>query len=179
MPHSERYSTVAIVLHWLIALLVVVQFGWGWGMQEIPKNPPGQRAAAFNVHKSLGITIFSLMALRLAWRARHPPPALPPMPPWQARLAKSTHALLYVLLLAMPVVGYVGSVFSGYPVKFFGLVLPAWGSARPEVKDLMSAVHLWMSWALAAAFAMHMAGVAKHTFINRDSLLRRMGFGHA
>ena len=175
MP-SERYTTVAIVLHWLIALMVVVQFGLGWGMQEIAKKPPGPRAEAFNLHKSLGLTIFALMALRVAWRVRHPPPALPPMPRWQARLAKSTHVLLYVALVAMPVAGYLGSVFSGYPVKFFGMALPAWGSARPDLKELMSAAHLWISWALAAAFAAHLAGVAKHTFIERDGLLRRMAW---
>ena len=173
MP-PERYTTVAVILHWLIALLVVVQFGLGWGMQEIPKKPPGPRAEAFNLHKSLGLTIFALMALRVTWRVRHPPPALPPMPRWQARLANSTHVLLYVALVAMPIAGYLGSVFSGYPVRFFGLALPAWGAARPDLKELMSAAHLWISWALAAAFAAHMAGVAKHTFINRDGLLRRM-----
>jgi cytochrome b561 len=174
MVPPGRYSSIAIILHWFIALLVVVQFGLGWGMQEIAKKPPGPRAEAFNLHKSLGLTLFALMALRIAWRARHAPPALPPMPRWQARLAGSTHALLYFALLAMPVAGYLGSVFSGYPVRFFGLALPAWGSANPGLKDLMSAVHLGSSWVLAAAFAVHLAGVAKHTFIDRDGLLRRM-----
>jgi cytochrome b561 len=173
----DRYTTVAIVLHWLIALLVVAQFGLGWGMQEIGKNPPGPRAEAFNLHKSLGLTIFALMALRLAWRARHPAPALPPMPGWQAVLAKCTHALLYVALVAMPLAGYLGSEFSGYPVRFFGLTLPGWASARPDVKELMSALHLGLSWALAAAVATHLAGVAKHIFIDRDNLLGRMGVG--
>jgi cytochrome b561 len=177
MSGTERYTTVAIVLHWLIALLVVVQFGLGWGMQEIAKKPPGPRAEAFNLHKSLGLTIFALMALRLAWRARHPAPALPPMPRWQARLAKCTHALLYVALVTMPLAGYGGSEFSGYPVKFFGLTLPGWGIARPDLKELMSAVHFWMSWVLAAAVVTHLAGVAKHIFIDRDNLLGRMGVG--
>lgn len=177
--HDDRYTTVAVVLHWLVAALVVVQFALGWGMQEISKAPPGPRADAFNLHKSLGITIFALMALRLGWRIRHSPPPLPPMPRWQARLAKSTHALLYGALLAMPLAGYAGSVYSGYPVKFFGLTLPAWGSARPDLKDLMSAVHLWTSWALAAAVATHLAGAAKHTFVDRDGLIRRMGMGRA
>lgn len=171
-----RYTSIAIILHWFVALLVVAQFGLGWGMQEIAKKPPGQRADAYNLHKSLGLTIFALMALRVAWRARHAPPALPPMPRWQARLATSTHALLYVALVAMPAAGYLGSAFSGYPVKFFGLALPTWSSANPGLKDLMSGVHLWLSWALAAAFAAHLAGVAKHTFIDRDGLLRRMSW---
>lgn len=177
--HGDRYTTVAIALHWLVAALVVVQFALGWGMQEISKAPPGPRADAYNLHKSLGITIFALMALRLGWRMRHRPPPLPPVPRWQARLAKSTHALLYGALVAMPLAGYAGSVYSGYPVKFFGLTLPAWGGARPDLKDLMSAVHFWTSWVLAAAVATHLAGVAKHTFVDRDGLMRRMGVGRA
>jgi len=68
VPASDRYSRTAIALHWLIAALVILQFGWGWWMQEIPKQPVGPRVDAFNLHKSIGMTIFALMAARLAWR---------------------------------------------------------------------------------------------------------------
>ena len=85
-----RYTRTAIALHWLIAILVLGQFAWGWWMQEIPKQPVGPRVDAFNLHKSIGMTIFALMVLRLAWRVGHPAPALPPMPRvagarWRAR----------------------------------------------------------------------------------------------
>ena len=81
---TSRYTRTAIALHWLVAVLVIAQIAWGWWMQEIPKQPVGPRVDAFNLHKSVGMTIFALMALRLGWRLGHPPPPLPAMPGWQA-----------------------------------------------------------------------------------------------
>src|SRR5215211_2442434 len=98
MLHSERYTRIAILLHWCIALAVIVQFTWGWVMQTIAKQPPGLRADAFNVHKSVGLTILALMIVRALWRWSHPPPPLPAMPAWQARLARANHVALYVCL---------------------------------------------------------------------------------
>ena len=132
---APRYTTTAIALHWSIAVLVVGQFAWGWWMQEIPKQPVGQRVDAFNLHKSCGLLILALMLFRLGWRIGHPAPALPAMPRWQATLANATHVTLYVALIAMPVSGYLGSVFSGYPVKFFGVTLPSWAPKSEPIKD--------------------------------------------
>ena len=175
MSASEaRYTRVAIALHWLVAALVLVQVAWGWGMQEIPKQPPGLRADAFNVHKSIGLTIFALMLVRLGWRLRHPPPPLPPLPRWQSMLARGNHAVLYVALFVMPIAGYLGSVFSGYPVKAFGVTWTAWGWKDDSIKAAMSLVHLWTSWVLVGAIGLHLAGVAKHAIVERDGLMRRM-----
>lgn len=176
MNSQSRYTTVAIVLHWLVAAIVLAQFPLGWWMQEIPKQPPGPRVEAFNLHKSIGFVILALMMVRIAWRLGHPSPPLPAMPRWQARLAGATHLLLYAVLVALPVTGYLGSAFSGYPVKFFGLTLPDWAGKQPQLKEWMSAAHLALAWMLAAAFAAHMAGVAKHVLVNRDGLLWRMGW---
>jgi len=174
---SDRYTSVAIALHWLVAALVVGQIAWGWWMQEIPKQPVGPRVDAFNLHKSVGLTVLALMLVRLGWRLGHPPPPLPPLPPWQARLAASTHALLYVLLVLLPVVGYLGSVFSGYPVKFYGIALPAWGWKDSGLKDLCATIHLWGSQVLVALIALHVAGALKHALVEGDGLLARMGVG--
>ena len=178
MKDAGRYTRFAVAMHWIVAAILFVQYPLGWLMQLIPKSPPGQRAEVFNLHKSIGLTLLALMVVRLAWRLAHRPPQLPPMPPWQAWLAKINHALLYAALIAMPLAGYLGSVFSGYPVRFFGIVLPSWGAKNPALKDLMSQVHLTLAWILAAAFALHMAGVAKH-LLDRDGLLRRMGWSRA
>ncbi|HEY5861915.1 MAG TPA: cytochrome b/b6 domain-containing protein, partial [Casimicrobiaceae bacterium] len=77
MSPSDRYTRTAIALHWIIALAVIAQFTWGWVMLTIPKQPPGLRADAFNLHKSVGLTILALMILRALWRWRHPAPPLP------------------------------------------------------------------------------------------------------
>jgi cytochrome b561 len=177
VPHSERYTRTAILLHWLIALAVVAQFTWGWWMQGIPKQPPGMRVDAFNLHKSVGLTLLALMTLRLLWRWRHPAPSLPAMPQWQLRLAHFNHALIYVALFAQPLAGYLGSVYSGYPVKVFGVTLPAWGQSDPALKQFFGAAHLVVSWVLAGAIGLHVAAALKHAFVDRDGLLSRMGIG--
>jgi cytochrome b561 len=173
---APRYTTVAIILHWGIAVLVVGQVAWGWWMQEIPKQPVGPRVDAYNLHKSFGLCLLALMLFRLGWRIGHPPPPLPAMPVWQARLATVTHFTLYAALIAMPLAGYLGSVWSGYPVKWFGITLPGWGTNRPELKDLMSAIHLAVSFVLVGAILLHITGAAKHA-IAADGLLARMGIG--
>jgi cytochrome b561 len=99
------------------------------------------------------------------------------MPVWQARLAHLNHALLYTVLFVMPVAGYLGSVFSGFPVKFFGMTLPAWGWQDASLKDFFSLVHYGTSWVLAGAVALHVGAALKHALLDRDGLLARMGIG--
>jgi cytochrome b561 len=171
---SDRYTGTAIALHWLIAVLVVAEFAWGWWMQSIPKQPPGFRADAFNLHKSVGLAILLLMVARLAWRLAHRPPALPPMPAWNARLAHANHALMYAALFALTVGGYLGSAWSGYPVLFFGQPLPAWAGHHPLLKEAASGVHLAASWVIGVAFALHVGGTAKHALVDRNGTLARM-----
>jgi cytochrome b561 len=176
MELASRYTRTAVVLHWVVAAIVLAQFPLGWWMQDIPKQPPGPRAEMFNLHKSIGLAVLGLMVARLAWRMGHVPPALPPMPRWQAMAARSTHWLLYALLIGMPLTGYLGSVYSGYPVKFFGMTLPSWAARDAQLKEWMGTAHLVLSWALLAAFGLHILGVAKHMLVQRDGLLRRMSW---
>jgi cytochrome b561 len=170
---SARYTTVAVVLHWLVAAILVAQFAWGWTMQQIPKQPSGLRADAFNLHKSIGLVLLALMLIRLGWRLLHPPPALAGLPRWQRTLAEWTHRLLYVSLVVQPVAGYLGSVFSGYPVKWFGITLPAWGWQSVALKDAMSAIHLANSFVLLALVLLHVAGALRHALAG-DGYVRRM-----
>jgi cytochrome b561 len=131
------------------------------------------RADAYNFHTSIGLTLLALMLVRLAWRLAHRPPPLPAMPVWEARLARATHVALYAALLAMPIAGYLGSVWSGYPVKWFGLTLPAWGDAIPAMKDAMSAFHYVTSFALLALVVLHIAGALRHV-LRGEPIVRRM-----
>jgi len=173
MSRSDAYTRTAVVLHWLVAALVLAQFIWGWVMQSIPKHPVGLRADAFNLHKSVGLVILALMLLRLGWRLAHPAPPFPPMPPWQARIARSTHVLIYIALFTMPLAGYLGSVWSGYPVKWFGIVLPSWMPRNDALKDAMSTLHLCTSFVLGTAVLLHVAGALRHA-LARDGVMGRM-----
>ena len=177
MSTSERYTRTAIALHWLIAILVIFQFAWGWWMQGIPKQPVGPRVDAFNLHKSIGMTIFALMLVRILWRMAHRPPPLPELPSWQAKAARITHFLLYAALVVQPLAGYLGSEWSGFPVKFFGVTLPSWAGKNAVLKDLMSTAHLATSWVIAAIVVLHVAAALKHAFVDRNGLLARMGIG--
>lgn len=145
-------------------------------MQQIPKSPPGMRADAYNFHKSIGITLLALMLFRLGWRLAHRPPAFPAMPRWQARAARVTHVALYVALIVMPLAGYLGSAWSGYPVKWFGITLPAWASAIPALKEWMSTVHFVTSWVLLSLVALHVAGALQHA-LRGDGIMARMALG--
>jgi cytochrome b561 len=158
----------------LIAAAVLALIGWGWWMQTIPKNPVGPRVDAFNLHKSIGMMVLLLMLVRIGWRTRHRPPPFLPMPQWQARLARVVHLLFYVCLIIQPVSGYLGSAFSGYPVRFFGVVLPAWAPKNDALKDALSIVHLVNSWVLVGALALHLAGTVKHVLLERGSAWRRI-----
>ena len=176
---NARYTRTAIALHWLIAALVILQFAWGWWMQEIPKQPVGPRVDAFNLHKSVGMTILALMVVRILWRIGHRPPPLPSMPSWQAQAAHLTHIALYALLVVHPLSGYLGSEFSGFPVKYFGTTLPSWAGKNVALKEFLSGVHLATSWMIAALVGLHVCGALKHALVDRDGLLARMGIGRA
>jgi cytochrome b561 len=177
MIHSDstrRYPRTVIVLHWTIAAAMVGLVVLGWWMQEIPKEPVGPRADAYNLHKSIGLATLLLMFARLAWRATHRPPPLPPLPVWQERAATATHALLYAGMFVAALSGYLGSATSGYPVKFFGWVLPAWAPANAALKEACSVLHLVSSWALVAAIGVHVVATFYHQWALRDGLLWRM-----
>ena len=171
---AERYTRTAIALHWIIAALVVTMIVLGEVMTEVPRQTP-LRGALFNLHKSLGLLVLALVIVRLAWRLRHPPPALPAdMPAWNRQLAGVTHAGFYVLLLAQPLLGYVASVFGKYGVKFFGLALPPWGSDNPAVREPLLSAHHLVANLLIGLIALHLAGVAWHRWGQRSELWRRM-----
>lgn len=172
---EPRYHGVAIALHWIVAALVFGQLSLGWWMIEIPADPPGQRADWFNLHKSIGITIALLVLARLAWRRAHPAPALPAsMPRWQARAARANHALLYACLVVMPLAGYLGSSFTKYPIKYFGVVLPKLGWEDAALKELCSQVHYLTAWILLTLLALHVTAALKHLLIERDGVFGRM-----
>ncbi|MBG9387609.1 cytochrome b [Caenimonas aquaedulcis] len=170
----ETYSKVAVALHWLVAAALLAQFLLGWWMLDIPKDPPGVRAWWFNLHKSIGLCIALAVALRLAWRASHPVGQHPGLPVWQRRVARVSHWLLYLCTAALPVTGLLGSMFTKYPVLFFGIRLLPRNHDWPAAKQWMSQLHYCLVWMLMALVLLHIAAAARHWWRN-DGVAQRMG----
>jgi cytochrome b561 len=171
----QRYTTTAIVFHWLIALLIVGAFTMGLVMTDIPGITP-TKLKYYTWHKWAGVTILTLATLRLLWRLKNGAPPYPAsMPAWQTRAANGLHALLYVLMFAVPLSGYFYTLASGIPVVWFGLVeLPVLIDANPALKPVFKAAHFWLNMLLATLVAAHLGAALKHHFIDRDGVLKRM-----
>jgi cytochrome b561 len=171
---DSRYDRVAITLHWLLALGLLAQIALGFWMIDIPKLPAGVRAYWFNLHKSIGLTLAALIVVRLLWRLVHRPPPLPAtLPRWQRLAARASHGLLYLCMVALPLSGYLGSTFSGYPIRYFGLTLPNWGGKDEALKELLSTVHWTAAWLLVLLIGLHVAAALRHR-LARDGLFERM-----
>ena len=171
----ERYTRTAMVLHWLIALAVLAQIGFGWYLQQIPRRTP-ERTIYVNYHKSTGMLIGLLILVRIAWRLKHRPPALPAsMPTWERRAARANHVLLYACMIIMPLAGYTASNFSKFGVKFFNAVLlPPWGVDDRSIYAFFNGLHVATSYVFVALIALHLLAAMKHAFFPRHGILRRM-----
>jgi len=170
-----RYTRTAITLHWLIAALIICAFTLGWIMTDLQVSP--LRLRMFNWHKWVGVTILSLVTIRLIWRLMHRPPPFLPMPAWQRVAANALHGLLYVLLLLQPLSGWIYSNAAGYQVVYLGLVpLPNLVQKNKEVADVMMERHEFLGWCLLIAVCLHILAALKHQYIDGDSTLRRMWF---
>ncbi|HWP94191.1 MAG TPA: cytochrome b [Gammaproteobacteria bacterium] len=169
-----RYGAIAQTFHWLIVALVIVQFALGHMADDMPLGI--QKLATLARHKSLGMTILMLAVLRLAWRLRDPPPPLPAgMPDWEKRAAHITHALLYILLFALPLTGWLMSSAKNFPVSWFGLfTFPDLVAPDPELEEVLEETHEMLGWLLAATAVLHALAALRHHFIRHDDVLRRM-----
>ncbi|HSO45352.1 MAG TPA: cytochrome b [Rhodoferax sp.] len=177
-PQAARYHTVAMALHWLLALVIVAMFGVGAYMTDLPFSP--QRLKLYNWHKWAGVTFLALTVLRLLWRATHRPPALPAaiaqtMPGWQNRAYHATHHLMYLLFFAVPLMGWAYSSAAGFPIVWFGQIpLPDLLPVNKELAELIKPLHKYLALALMALAGLHIAAALKHHWVDRDGLLHRM-----
>lgn len=170
-----RYTRTAIALHWLIALMIFSAFPLGIYMHELPLSPT--KLQLYSYHKWIGITVLLAAAARLAWRVTHPAPPMLDMPHWQKALAHGIHHLLYILLFAIPLSGWLMSSAKGFQTVYFGILpLPDLIGKDKELGELLHVVHEILSYTLMLLVGAHIAGALKHHFIERDDTLRRMTF---
>jgi cytochrome b561 len=173
---SARYSRGAVVLHWLIALLIVINIIGAFVAEDLPK---ADRAIVMGYHKATGITILVLTVARIVWRLMHKaPPLIETLKAWEAALARVTHAGFYFLMLAVPVTGwaFASAASKGKPVSLFGLVdvpaLPV-GSDEPTA-DMFSELHEVLAFVMIGLLVLHVGAALKHHFIDKDGTMRRM-----
>lgn len=186
----QRYSGIAILLHWVVAALVTINvlLAWSWSgwIADAQVRP------AIDLHKSVGITILGLAILRLLWRLSHRPPPFPQgYRQWEARAAHLTHALLYVILFAMPLTGWI--MDSAYehaaqtPMYWFGLfqwprlgfVMALDPATKKSVHDGFGAAHEVIAYLVYALFVLHVVGALKHQFLDGTKELQRMWPGRS
>jgi cytochrome b561 len=175
--HATRaapgYTRTAIALHWLVAVLILGAFALGLYMVELELSPT--KLKLYSWHKWLGVTIWMIAVVRLVWRLTHRPPPLPALPTWQRIAASTTHVLLYVLVLAIPISGWLFSSASGFPVVYFGVLpLPDLVGKDKELAKLLQSVHATLNYTLMAIIVVHAAAAIKHHFVDRDVVFHRM-----
>ena len=181
---SNHYTRTAIVLHWAVALLIAANVMLVWIVDLLPDD---WERPVVDTHKSIGITVMALATMRLLWRFAHRPPPLPAVySRWERVGAKAAHALLYVLIFALPLSGWLHDSAwkdaAAYPMTLFGLVpWPRIGfmmnldaATKEQMHDLFFAIHERFGYVLYALFALHVAGALKHQWFDREPELQRM-----
>jgi cytochrome b561 len=176
---ETHYGAVAKSVHWLMAFMLVGSFSLGFYMHDLAVSP--LRLKLFSYHKWLGVLAFILVVLRLGWRWTHRPPALPAhMAPWEKRAAEITHRLLYLLLFAAPLSGWLMSSAKGFQTVLFGVLpIPDLLSKNPPLGAALAEVHETLIWILLGVIVLHSLAALKHHFIDRDDVLSRMTPGVA
>jgi cytochrome b561 len=173
MTDRLQYGATAKLFHWLVVALLLIQYPLGWLMPDIHRGmKPG---AAMSFHISLGIVILLAIVARLAWRLAHPVAPDNTLPRWQRLTSQATHWLLYALVLATTLTGWLFASFRGWVMSFFYLVpLPMLASENAAAGNAINGWHQLMEWTLLVAIGVHLAAALAHLFIYRDGVMQRM-----
>ena len=173
MTARLQYGTTAKVFHWVIVALLVVQYLFGWLMPDIHRgDKPG---VGMTFHLSIGLTILVLIVLRLAWRLTHPVAPESSLPPWQRLSSEAVHWLLYIVVLATTLTGWLFASFRGWGVTFFYLVpMPMLATENAAAGKIIDGLHQAAEWTLLVLIGLHIATALAHLFIYRDRIMQRM-----
>jgi len=174
LSSTSRWGAIAKIFHWSMAIGLVGMLLAGYFMTDLPNSR--FKIDVYSLHKSTGLTLLALLVFRLLWRWLDPTPLLPAHTPrWQRLLAKASHGLLYLLMLAMPLSGWLYNSAANFPLRWFGTIrIPALSGPDRELKHLAGDLHEAFAIALAILLCVHVAAALKHHFIDRDSILKRM-----
>jgi cytochrome b561 len=172
--NSTTYTGIAIAFHWLMALIIFIAFPLGVYMHELPLSPT--KLQLYSYHKWIGITILLLAILRVTWRLSHQPPALPAsLPRWQQVATHAVHHSLYLLLILIPLSGWLMSSAKGFQTVWFGILpLPNLVAKDKALGDFFQELHEVLNFALLGLVSIHILAALKHHFIDRDGILKRM-----
>jgi cytochrome b561 len=169
----DTYDPIARGLHWLVFLLLALQVAVGWSLPHIRKGTPQEGIVDW--HLSIGTALMLLVLLRLLWSRVHPKSAAASLAPWERKLSKVTHALLYVLLLVIPVLGWAAAGYFGFKVHLFGLFqLPSIADGTMEWAHEAGDMHEELVNVLLIVVGLHVLGALWHYFVRRDHVLQRM-----
>ncbi|MCF2521696.1 cytochrome b [Bradyrhizobium sp. G127] len=172
LKSARSYGATAKALHWLVVVLLIVQYLIGWLMQDVHGGPPG---TAMVLHISFGILILALIAFRLAWRLMHPVAQDASLPAWQRNLSELVHWLLYAFVLATTLSGWLFASARGWTVSlFFAIPLPMLTSQSPALIYRIDGLHQIMEWTLLAVIGVHVGAALLHLLVYRDRVLQQM-----
>ena len=171
---AHRYTNTAVFLHWVIFAMIACGFALAVYMTDLPFSP--LKLKYYSWHKWIGVSIFLLVLVRIAWRCTHAAPPLPPaMSEWQRRAASASHVLLYLLIVVIPLSGWLYSSSAGVPTVYLGLVqLPDLLARDKSLAELLKTVHGALNYSMLALVAIHAAAAVRHHFVDRDDVLSRM-----
>jgi cytochrome b561 len=184
MMQIARYTRLAMLFHWVVAVLITINVIL---VLSVDAMPDSFERPIINLHKSIGLTVLGLAIMRLFWRLAHPAPALPPAYAlWERKLAHAAHIFLYLLIFLMPITGWIhDSAWKGaaaHPLTLFGVI--PWfrigfiahqdPATKEQIHSLFSAIHSSLAYVLYAMVAVHIAGALKHQFFDRQPELQRM-----
>jgi cytochrome b561 len=171
---KREYGSVAILLHWIMAVFIITLIALGLYMVDLPKGLAKLKFIGW--HKELGILVLGLAILRASWRLSNVTPLLLSyLPTWEAVSARLVHWTFYLLMIILPLTGWMMSSAAGLPVSFFGLfVLPDLVSPNAQGRILFQQIHIWLAYAMIGLIILHVAAAFKHHFINKDNIMRRM-----
>ena len=170
---DNQFGIVAIILHWVMAILLIGMLALGLYMAGLPISL--EKLKLYGWHKEYGMLVLMLVVLRLAWRLATISPSLDGLPLFERVGARAVHGAFYFFMFAMPMTGWLITSAAGLSVSFFGLfIIPTIIAPNHDQLALLGEIHTWLGYGLIATIILHVAAACKHHFIDKDDILRRM-----